>query len=478
MNAALALWMVVAPAVAQNRQGPIDVERFKPALTHDPFVVTEGADVRWPPRYDPLQLGVAVNGAFNPLVVVQDGAIVRRFVSQRAGLDLFGSFTVAQGVAVAVGLPLFALQDGDGNPNAAGIGDLRVVPKFRLADDRRGLGLALLTELRLPTHSDEEFSGGANQVQFAPKLALDHRFPLGLRFGVNAGLLFRQATQFRNIRAGSEVTYSAALAWHLGGYDGRVALGVDVHGGVGLTDLDFEELPLEGQLYAQLQPSDEITLQAGPAIGILAGFGTPTLRLYAGIRWSPTAHDDDGDGIPNDKDRCPQQPETRNGIDDWDGCPEDAASLAFVRVRVVDPDGKPIRRSGVRVDDDRADNADEPGTYAVQVEPGRHVLWVRGKGYVPKRIDLRVRPGQTVERTVTLQPVRVTVTDNRLEFAGTVYFDFDSANLVPESHDLLDEVALVLEGNPQIRRLRVEGHTDKVGPADYNRQLSHPARSR
>ena len=32
--------------------------------------------------------------------------------------------------------------------------------------------------------------------------------------------------------------------------------------------------------------------------------------------------DFDGDGIPDDKDKCPKEPETKNGFEDQDGCPD------------------------------------------------------------------------------------------------------------------------------------------------------------
>ena len=41
--------------------------------------------------------------------------------------------------------------------------------------------------------------------------------------------------------------------------------------------------------------------------------------------------DADGDGIPDDRDRCPYEPETRNGIRDDDGCPEDPRALRAAR---------------------------------------------------------------------------------------------------------------------------------------------------
>ena len=146
---------------------------------------------------------------------------------------------------------------------------------------------------------------------FAPKLALDHRFPIGFRLGANSGLLLRQPTTFENVEAGSEFTYSAAAEIHLGGYDRRVALGADVHGGAGLSELNFEELPLEGQLYTAIDVSPTVLFQAGPAFGIVPGYGSPTLRVFAGLRWTPTAHDADHDGIADDVDKCPDKAEDR-----------------------------------------------------------------------------------------------------------------------------------------------------------------------
>lgn len=54
-----------------------------------------------------------------------------------------------------------------------------------------------------------------------------------------------------------------------------------------------------------------------------------------------------------------------------------------------------------------------------------------------------------------------------------IYFEFDSAELRRDSRELLERVATALQGaNLAGATIRVEGHTDAVGPADYNRELS------
>jgi hypothetical protein len=36
----------------------------------------------------------------------------------------------------------------------------------------------------------------------------------------------------------------------------------------------------------------------------------------------PSSQDRDNDGIPDDADQCPDQPEDKDGVEDFDGCPE------------------------------------------------------------------------------------------------------------------------------------------------------------
>ena len=54
---------------------------------------------------------------------------------------------------------------------------------------------------------------------------------------------------------------------------------------------------------------------------------------------------------------------------------------------------------------------------------------------------------------------------------GVVLFDFDESTIKPEAHPLLDEVAVILENNPEMKG-EIRGHTDSTGPEEYNQQLS------
>ena len=51
-------------------------------------------------------------------------------------------------------------------------------------------------------------------------------------------------------------------------------------------------------------------------------------------------------------------------------------------------------------------------------------------------------------------------------------FKLGSAELLPDSFGLLDEVAGVMRDNSQIERVQIEGHTDSTGSAKINKKLS------
>ncbi len=53
-----------------------------------------------------------------------------------------------------------------------------------------------------------------------------------------------------------------------------------------------------------------------------------------------------------------------------------------------------------------------------------------------------------------------------------IHFEFDKAVIRSISYPILDDVVVLLNRNPQIKVVRVEGHTDAVGGDSYNQKLS------
>ncbi len=73
-------------------------------------------------------------------------------------------------------------------------------------------------------------------------------------------------------------------------------------------------------------------------------------------------------------------------------------------------------------------------------------------------------------------PKRVEVTAKAIVIRDKVYFEFDKSIIKHESHDLLDEVAKVMNDNPQITKVQVDGHAslenDTPNHRSYNKRLS------
>jgi outer membrane protein OmpA-like peptidoglycan-associated protein len=130
------------------------------------------------------------------------------------------------------------------------------------------------------------------------------------------------------------------------------------------------------------------------------------------------ALDDDGDGIPNGEDQCPEQA----GIPELHGCP------------AVDTDGDGIP--------DYLDKCpDQPGVAEYQ-------------GWPPPA------------------PSRAEIGAGKIDIEEKVYFDTGKAVIQQRSHALLDDVARLIVANPQVGVIRIEGHTDDRGSAQLNRRLS------
>jgi hypothetical protein len=65
-----------------------------------------------------------------------------------------------------------------------------------------------------------------------------------------------------------------------------------------------------------------VSVLAGGGKGIGTGIGAPQYRFFAGAQFNPDFRDRDHDGVYDVDDKCPDQPEDRDGFNDQDGCPD------------------------------------------------------------------------------------------------------------------------------------------------------------
>jgi outer membrane protein OmpA-like peptidoglycan-associated protein len=388
------------------------------------------------------------------LAWVQQNQKLGDVVPYRVDLHLMGSYQLHPRVELAVDLPA-ALAQGDNfsllnqyglsQPGVSGgIGDVRLLPRLILfpAQDSP-LGVAVVTELRLPTGSGQNLMGERGLV-FAPRLALER--PIGsLRLLANFGARLRKEAQLLNLVVGNEYTFGLGAMYRLpdlGRFSdiylmAETSLAAPASGSFSFAEFaetnrttpdgnpQVRKVPWEilGGVRGKFSERWGAELAFGRGIAAHSGYGRETFRGLASLRYQfdLTARpvlwvDSDNDGIPDSEDACPHQP----GPAEYDGCP--------------DTDGDQV-----------PDNLDKCPTVPGPAENS-------GCPY--------------------LGPPFIVMEKDRIQMRGSVLFDLGKANIQKQSYPLLDELAALLRSKPEIDLLTVEGHTDNRGGRGYNQDLS------
>jgi outer membrane protein OmpA-like peptidoglycan-associated protein len=158
--------------------------------------------------------------------------------------------------------------------------------------------------------------------------------------------------------------------------------------------------------------------------------------------------DNDKDGVPDIDDKCPMVPEDKDGFEDEDGCP--------------DPDND---KDGILDADDKCPN--EPGPKENGGCPDKD----RDGDTVVDRLDKCPDVPGPPDNDGCPKQKYIVVTKDKIELKQKVHFATAKATIYPDSFPMLTEVADVLKGRPEIR-VRIEGHTDSRGGLKYNLKLS------
>ncbi|PRQ06586.1 OmpA family protein [Enhygromyxa salina] len=69
-------------------------------------------------------------------------------------------------------------------------------------------------------------------------------------------------------------------------------------------------------------------------------------------------------------------------------------------------------------------------------------------------------------------PTRVELRDDRIVIHEKIQFDLNRATIKPASDSLLREIAALIQANPQLEQVSIEGHTCNIGSPEYNLDLS------
>ena len=392
-------------------------------------------------------------------------------------------------VSLQVGLPIIYFQTGNktsvtqasGDSVAiepAAIMDLRLDARVKLFQSAsRNFALGIQGAVWVPTGNQYSFAGDGKPSGLIGVAGEYHLKTLFVVF--NTGFQFRPPGGVNDFHSDNEWRWGFGAFLPLRG--GALRLGAQIFGSTGITSdtfFDIDNTPLEwmaeGRLAldrkkrawftagagTRLTPGYAPDLRVTAAVGYAFGISdvnppSPTKRFkfkYDGqadtdkdglpddIDLCPTEPEDnkppnpsdgcpglpdrDGDGIPDANDQCPDQPEDFDHVDDKDGCPED------------DPD-----KDGI------ADAQD-----ACPKEPG------------DKNADAAKNGCPNFIRRIS--------GSNEIQILKKVEFATGKSTILQQSYPILDEVIRLLKVNPDIKLLSIEGHTDNRGSDDLNQKLS------
>jgi len=315
-----------------SAQRNINIERYVPPLDTDGFIGIQGTRT---PGSNLWDFGLFFSHAYKPLVVKIEGDGTRSMVRQRTTSYLMAQVGLGGRAAAAMDVPVIPWQSGrkvlssDPDLPIAALGDPRLMFRYRFVGDNAdeeiehhdGPGLATQLNATLPTGQDDALLGeGAFKTEFQ-LLGDFHIFGAGA--GASLGWLHRfEPRDFYTARFRDEIGYGVALKLPIPWYPEVVSL-LELRGSVdaGSPFSESATSPVEGELGARFSVGD-FTFQAALGTRINGSIGVPTLRGIVGMWWQPRIHDQDKDGIEDDKDMCPPLAEDLDGFQDQDGCPD------------------------------------------------------------------------------------------------------------------------------------------------------------
>jgi OOP family OmpA-OmpF porin len=322
--------------------GQFSVLRYSPAPGPHNYFQVDGAGV-----YGEMEVaaGLQLDYAHEPFRLYDaecdpngENCVARgdsiRINSYTAAAHIWASLALFHRLQVSLIVPL-AITEGDGfqNPNGPGtllnggfafaLADPRLHVKGSIFEDRSSgfhLGAAAwITAPLAQSMSNARDVGrflGDEQPSFGGHVIAE-LVSSGFHGAVNVGGVWRDGDRLFSTVAGGQLTYGLAL-----GYDVTplIMLFGELVGATSFSG-EVDENPLEGRLGGRIRLGD-FQIDLGAGVGILAGVGVPVARALGGFAWAPQRADSDGDGIDDNADSCPTDPEDMDGWHDEDGCPE------------------------------------------------------------------------------------------------------------------------------------------------------------
>ncbi len=501
----LGLWVLFFPKQALAQQKTIYLDRLTIGGAPDDGIAFWRPYVSPQPRvFAQMGLGFTLNPLHLRTVALDNEPRLRIYNQHPVSSQLIDYATVgieAGGhAAFLITLPFTLYQSGtDPSPvNVRGVGNLepfalmdtRLDARARLfqTDDKRWLfggGLSFF----LPSGAQYSY-GGDGAISTAFNVSVE-TYIRNITLVVNSGLHIRPIGVVGELAVGDEWTLG------VGGFlplrDGKYRVGGSIWMSTGTesltaqsrvensTFLSARNTPIEWMAEGRmaLDPTRQLWVGGGLGTRLSTGYGAPDVRVLALIgyhlpieeseatgpdqrmraireRLRRAGGDLDHDGIPDDIDLCPSDPEDHLEPDPNDGCPKQPDR---------DNDGVP----------DAADKCpDTPEDKdGIQDMDGCPEVDYDNDG-VPDVSDACPRePGRPSPNPKTNGcPQFIKGGEIEIQILKQIQFDTGKATIKASSNAILDEIVKLLKANPDIKHLSIEGHTDDRGGIDLNNRLS------
>ena len=417
-----------------------------------------------------------------------------------------------------------------GRKVAYGFGDLVIDSRIRILDPaEKKIGLAINPWLSLPT-GNERVGLGRGLPGTGIKVIASQKWKF-FHFALNAGYAFFARSSVLNLTTGNEFTYGVGVG--ISPIPEILEVNLELDGSLiaGPNERDdqerfFNQAHSPAEVYLSLRGNlpNGLTVYGGVSKGISNGYGTPDARFFGGVAYAiRTPRDRDKDGLHDKIDACVSEPEDIDSFQDEDGCPDpdndaDGVLDEVDQCRDVaedadgwqDTDGCPDPDNDLDGVLDTADACpndaedldgfqDEDGCLepdndldgvldvsdtcplapedkdGYQDEDGCPDNDNDGDGLLdaddlcpddPEDLNGVKDSDGCPDATLAVK------TKDAIVILEKVYFATNRDRVLRRSLSVLAAVAEVLTENPEVLKIRVEGHTDDVGKEDRNLDLS------
>ena len=546
------------PARAQLIEGAdrpgLELRLFRPAVDSKGLFTLDGSPIL--PHLD-ISFGLILDYAHGLMRLDDPLAVDRSLVEHgiwgtlHFNLGLFNLAVV--GVQVPVGLN-FGRTLSEGSDQWGGdlsddaldegwqssmVGDVSLHAKFRiLRRERFPIGLAGVVQVQFMSGDAAGMLGDPGELgvtAISARAVVDRE--VGRRFGwtVNLGyrLVLADGPQIRT-PDGEVFHYDDQLTFGVGArlevVRNRLDLVGELYGNTTIGsffDWSAGGVPIEASLGLRIYVERNSYLYLGAGTGIFSpGYSSSAARAFAAWIFEPSIGDRDGDGLKDDVDQCPDEPEDLDDFLDVDGCPDpdnDRDGILDVddecpfvpedRDGENDDDGCPEGDEGDRDGDGILDSVDECPDDPEDIDqfededgcpdPDNDQDGILDVDDLcpndPEDIDQFddedgcPDPDNDEDRVLDPDdecPNRPEVyngyqdddgcpdhgiverREGELIIMERIRFMTDSAEILSSSYPILDTVAATLRGNPDIRLVEIQGHADERSSDEYNLELT------